>query len=235
MGHQPLFSTYRTGENRVTSSMLAVFQRIDLSLVERLLGAASGESSLGMITFTNQVALTGTASVPDAAVSANFRYLFEVKTVRNAVRVSQIQAHLEILDGSHADERLFVVTPDVEVPKALASLADTRLVWISFPALNNAIDDLLGDPAELVGDRTAFLLRELQALLRAEGLLQAADVVVVAAREAYPEYHPNPRLRLPGVTVLRQRRQSPRLLRAGCHPAGVATDPVPRGRRHVHQ
>jgi hypothetical protein len=55
MVRQPLFSTYRAGENRVTSSILAVFQRIDLSLVERLLGEASGESSLGLMTFTNQL------------------------------------------------------------------------------------------------------------------------------------------------------------------------------------
>jgi len=37
-------------------------------------------------------------------------------------------------------------------------------------------------------ERTEFLLRELQALFRANGLLDAADVVVVAAREAYLEY-----------------------------------------------
>lgn len=43
----PLFSTYRQGENRVTSSMLAVFERIDRSLLETMLAAASGESSLG--------------------------------------------------------------------------------------------------------------------------------------------------------------------------------------------
>jgi hypothetical protein len=30
----PLFSTYRQGENRVTSSLMAVFERVDLSIVE---------------------------------------------------------------------------------------------------------------------------------------------------------------------------------------------------------
>ena len=46
MARAPLFSTYRQGENRVTSSLLAVFERIDLSAVARLLGAATGEPTL---------------------------------------------------------------------------------------------------------------------------------------------------------------------------------------------
>jgi len=54
MAKNPLFSTYRQGENRVTSSMLAVFERIDLSLLEEILAAAAGEASLEMVSFTNQ-------------------------------------------------------------------------------------------------------------------------------------------------------------------------------------
>lgn len=42
MSKSPLFSSYRQEENRVTSSMLAVFERIDLSRLEILFGAASG-------------------------------------------------------------------------------------------------------------------------------------------------------------------------------------------------
>ena len=38
----PLFSTYRGGENRVTSSLMAVFERIDLALVQELIEAATG-------------------------------------------------------------------------------------------------------------------------------------------------------------------------------------------------
>ncbi|HEY5477402.1 MAG TPA: hypothetical protein VIK11_11900 [Tepidiformaceae bacterium] len=45
MAKNPLFSTYRQGENRVTSSMLAVFERIDLSLLEMILASAAGESA----------------------------------------------------------------------------------------------------------------------------------------------------------------------------------------------
>jgi hypothetical protein len=46
MAKNPLVSTYRQGENRVTSSMLAVFERIDLPLLETILAAAAGEASL---------------------------------------------------------------------------------------------------------------------------------------------------------------------------------------------
>jgi hypothetical protein len=38
----PLFSTYRGGENRVTSSIMAVFERIDLALVRDILAGAAG-------------------------------------------------------------------------------------------------------------------------------------------------------------------------------------------------
>ena len=82
MAKNPWFSTYRQGENRVTSSMLAVFERIDLSLLETILAAAAGESSLQMVSFTNQPPSKG-RSVPDARISANFVYWFEVKTARN--------------------------------------------------------------------------------------------------------------------------------------------------------
>jgi hypothetical protein len=68
----PLFSTYRQGENRVTSSMLAVFERVGLGILEQLLTAATGEAALTTITFTNQPPGSG-ASVPDARISARFR------------------------------------------------------------------------------------------------------------------------------------------------------------------
>src|SRR2546430_1249189 len=86
--HNPLFSTYKQGENRVTSSMLAVFERVDLSILEQLLAAATGESALATVTFTNQPPGKG-ASVPDARISARFAWWFEVKTERQAVRRQQ--------------------------------------------------------------------------------------------------------------------------------------------------
>lgn len=187
MAKNPLFSTYRQGENRVTSSMLAVFERVDLSLLEQLLAAATGEAALTTVTFINQPPGAG-ASVPDARISARFAWWFEVKTERGALRRDQLVEHLANLTDPAADERLFVVTPDAVEPGVVADLADPRLVWFSFRALTDAIDTVLGDPTGLVAEQTRFLLRELQALLEADGLLDTDDVVVVAARVAYGEY-----------------------------------------------
>ncbi len=188
MSKGPLFSTYRQGENRVTASMLAVLERIDLALLERLLGAASGESELQMVSFRNQIA--GTGSVPDAGISAHFNYLFEVKTTREAVGVRQLRAHLGSL-GGEGDQRLFVVTPDIDEPGAVAALRDedSRVSWIGFAALTDAIGELLVSPDGAVAEREAFLLRELVQLFEADGLLATPeDVVIVPARKAYPSY-----------------------------------------------
>ena len=188
MSKAPLFSTYRQGENRVTASMLAVFERIDLSLLEQLLGAASGESELQMVRFRNQI--SGKDSVPDAGISAHFNYLFEVKTEPEAVRIQQLRGHLAAL-GDQGDQRLFVITPDIDEPEQVTALAaeDTRVGWISFAALASAIDEVLSAADETVSEREGFLLRELVRLFEADGLLDVPeDVVIVAAGRTAYEY-----------------------------------------------
>lgn len=119
MPRTPLFSTYRQGENRVTASLLAVFQRIDLGFVEQLLARACGESSLEMVAFRNQVPGAG-KSAPDAAITGSFRYLFEVKTSPNVVKGEQLSSHLKDLTGAFKDERLFVLTPDSAQPPGIS-------------------------------------------------------------------------------------------------------------------
>jgi nucleotide-binding universal stress UspA family protein len=139
-----------------------------------------------MVSFTNQP--PGRRSVPDARISARFAYWFEVKTARNALGVRQLAEHLAILDDKSGDERLFVVTPDAEQPTAIAALSDPRVVWFNFRSLYDAADAAVSDPAGTVSEQARFLLRELQALLVEDGLVDTDDVVVVAARFAYPEY-----------------------------------------------
>ncbi len=188
MAKNPLFSTYRTGENRVTASMLAVFERIDASVLERLLAGASEESSLTFVKFANQpTEVEGT--VPDAEISASFHYIFEVKTEPNALRGEQLDGHLHRFEGTtYKDERLIVITPDPEQPPIVSERAEQPITWFSFARLNQAIDELLDDRTELISEQARFLLRELQALFEHEGLLDWPDTVIVAARVAYPEY-----------------------------------------------
>jgi hypothetical protein len=166
--------------------MLAVFERIDLSVLESILSAVTGEAALSMVAFTNQPVGAG-QSVPDARISANFAYWFEVKTERDALRERQITEHLANL-GRGADERLFVVTPDPEPPATLGQFDEPRLMWFNFRTLHDVLERILVDPSSGISEQQRFLLRELQLLLIEDGLVDNDDVVVVAARVAYGEY-----------------------------------------------
>lgn len=188
MTKAPLFSTYRQGENRVTSSLMAVLQRIDLDLVERILASSVGESSLEMVNFVNQVG-SGGGTVPDAGISADFHYLLEVKTELEAVRADQLHGHLLHLRQGATSQRLFVITPDPSRPVAIDGMSDDRVVWFNFVTLDQAIAEVLNDQDDPLPEREAFLLRELRRLFVEDGLLnEPDDTVVVAARSAYPEY-----------------------------------------------
>jgi len=193
----PLFSSYRAGENRVTSSTLAVFERIDLALVEELLGSASGASTeLTTVTFDNQV--VGDGSVPDARIGARFTWWFETKTTRGDYQSegrarAQVRQHSEHLRGT-PEAWLFVLTPDPVRPQWFSRLDGIdenvrgRVLWIGFGSLATAVEEVTSDATKLIGEQTRFLLTELVALYEADGLLTTDDTVVVAARAAWPEY-----------------------------------------------
>lgn len=187
MSKRPLFSSYRQGENRVTGSILAVFERLDLSTLERILRLATEESSLELVRF-DLVKPEGTGpTVPDGRIAASFKYLFEVKTAYGALRHKQLQGHLKHLEeGHYADQRLFVLTPDPELPPIVSSLQDDRVRWFNFVDLSRAIETARA--AEGVPDDERVLLRELQILFSQENLLGRQDVVVVAAGTAYDFY-----------------------------------------------
>ncbi|MGF1648052.1 MAG: hypothetical protein ACFCVF_14170 [Kineosporiaceae bacterium] len=193
----PLLSSYRAGENRVTSSTMAVFERIDLAVVRDLLAAASGSGDeLEAVTFENQV--SGDASIPDARISGRFTWLFETKTERGAYASEgrgreQLRGHGRMI-GNDPDTRLFVLTPDPVQPEWLSVLdgidesARSRVAWIGFRQLADAIDELTRDPRRLIDEQSRFLLGELVRLYETDGLLSFDDTVVVAARAAWPEY-----------------------------------------------
>ena len=185
-----IFSTYSTGENRVTASVLAVLRSLSLGRIERLLAAILEESEFELVRFQNQPSKGG-VGVPDAIIHSSFRMLLETKTVRNALHRPQIARHLARLnDTEETSQYLVILTPDDERPKVLDTLPDERIAWTSFSLLDQAIDELLSDPHEVVSEREAFLLRELQSMFEAENLLASPnDVVIVAARSAWPEYN----------------------------------------------
>ena len=187
MSPQSIFSSYRGGENRVTSTMLAVFERVGLGLTERIIAAAAEDSALALASFTSQPS-SGGAGVPDGEIKSSFRYLIETKTAANALSTDQLLRHLRRLNGSYSDERLLVITPDPEPPVPIGRIDDPRVVWIGFGLLAQAIDGVVQDPSELASEQQRFLLRELIAYFESEGLLTVDDTIVVAARTAYPEY-----------------------------------------------
>ena len=184
-----IFSTYKTGENRVTASILAVLRSLALHRTERLLGALMEQSDFQLVTFQNQTAKGG-RGIPDATIAASCRLLVETKIERNAVHADQIRRHLKRLNTApETVKALIVLTPDDSSPAAIAEIADPRVAWTSFAALDQAIDELVKDPSQVISEREAFLLRELQVMLAEEELVSLAnDVVIVPARNAWPEY-----------------------------------------------
>jgi len=192
----PLLSSYRTGENRVTGSTMAIFERMDLSLVREILAAATGAGTeLRAVTFENQV--VGDESTPDARISGHFSWWFETKTVRSGYAREghdrkQVRLHSKRLD--EADSLLFVLTPDAERPvwfdvlDGVEAKVRGRIMWLSFRDLADAMIRLIADPTRLISEQTRFLLSELITLYETDGLLSSDDTVIVAAREAWPEY-----------------------------------------------
>jgi hypothetical protein len=186
----PLFSRYAQGENRVTSTIMAVLSRINFTLVERIIQLLIGDEALQLVRFENQP--KGKGSVPDARLHAAFSLWIETKTARNAVREDQLLSHLKLLNGG-PDRRLLVLTPDSIVPSTVAKLQEDepRLFWANFASLVETVASELQDTTSLPTDREVFLLHELVSFLETEGLVRADDdevLLVPASRYARDEY-----------------------------------------------
>jgi hypothetical protein len=169
--------------------VIAVLRSLALSRTERLLQAMIGETKDDLLLFEDQPQ-GGSGSVPDARISAAFRIDVETKTSRGCVDANQLNNHLEGLrTDSRSNKWLILLTPDREEPEVLRNLRDAPIIWRSFSDLDSAIEELLEDPQEVISEREAFLLRELQQMFEAERLLEPEhDVLVVPARSAWPEY-----------------------------------------------
>ena len=69
---ESIFSTYSTGENRVTASILAVLRSLSLDrmIESRIIGGVLQESDFQLVRFEYQAAKGGT-SVPDAIIQSS--------------------------------------------------------------------------------------------------------------------------------------------------------------------
>lgn len=233
----PLLSSYRGGENRITSSTMAVLERLDLALVQELFEAATGSGQeLQTVIFENQVVTTG--AVPDARISARFTWWFETKTVRGSYATEgndrdQARQHAHQLVGD-PEAWLFVLTPDPVRPKwfnVLDGINDEvreQVLWLSFRDLATAITGVITDPVRLLGEQTKFLLTELVSLYENDGLLTNDDTVIVAARAAWPEY-----LALSAYVCQPDRAFRTGLTHFGFYWSGAIQPLVARIRRHL--
>ena len=195
----PLFSRYGQGENRVTASILAVFERISFSLVERILQILCGETNLPLLIIKNQINSGEKDSRTDGAVQASFAYWIETKVVQDSVDLEQLKRHLCSLEKSSFDKKkLLVLTPDFEKPEVIKSLNPDLVVWASFNDLYFAIVEItatdeswLTSNFSLPSEQERFLLRELVQMLLAEGLVNSGKsdaVLIVPARQAILDY-----------------------------------------------
>ena len=193
----PLFSTYSQGENRVTASILAVFERISFSIVEPILQALIQEPETAFLTFRNQP--PGPKSTPDARIRASFSYWIETKRVPNAINKRQVFDHLNALDSEPAVDiqRLLILTPDDHTPDLISEIKDDRIAWANFEDLVKAIQEIteldeewLSSDKPFPTERERELLRELVRFIISEDLVGVSTdlVLVVAARKAILEY-----------------------------------------------
>lgn len=195
MAGNPLFSTYRQRENRITAAVLAVFERVGADVTARVLQSADRDHrAIAFGEFANQRKAQDSKTVADARISGDYCHLFEFKTEDGGARLeAQVEANLDDLarqmGGNESDPdgeryRLWVISPDAEAPAAVAEaehpLAANHLSWLSFADLSSGLSAALEDVDDPVAERDAVLLRELRTALLNEGLSTPADTLVVA-------------------------------------------------------
>ncbi len=196
----PLFSRYSQGENRVTASILAVFERISFALLERILQIICEEPNESLLEIKNQIKPKGFNAIPDGAIQASFAYWIETKVVPGTVDKDQLERHLQALaqHPNAAKKKLIVISPDSSQPQVVTDLNDKQVVWTNFNALTNAISEVLSlnenwltNNFSLASEQEKVLLRELVQMFLAEGLLgsdRSDSVLIIPARQAIYDY-----------------------------------------------
>jgi len=199
--YSPLFSTYSQGENRVTSTIIAVLERLPFVIVEQILTSMIDQSDMRLLTFKNQPKVGDANSIPDAKISSSFSYWIETKTARDALGINQITNHLSTIDLENKKiqssvQFLLILTPDDEKPMCLNNYEDTRVSWHSFEDLVLFIKKEILNPYDdnvsglFIREQDRALLMELINFLVKEKLtdLYENKVQVIAAKTAWPDY-----------------------------------------------
>lgn len=182
-----IFASYTQRENIITAAIIQVLKSLPINLVEQFLQMFTEETEKSFFLFKSQSKQP--ESTPDAEISTNFRLLFETKIKENSVKEDD-QLHNHATRAAETKSTLVYLTPDLKRPQALEKYKFVK--WKSFSDLYALIEEILRSPIEIVTDRDAFLLRNLQLLIDEQGLLpEAGMTVVVAASRAWPFYKEN--------------------------------------------
>ena len=181
-----LFSSYSSDEDRVTSTILSVFERLNFNIVESILQKALDEDELNLLVFENQVN-TGKGSRPDGEIKAHFRYIFETKIKEKSINQKQLQSHLKEVNNEH--DHLVYLTPDEEKPSTLRKY-EKELSWFNFGTLIDSIEEAIQEE-KVLSQREEYLLHELTEFILAENLVKEGmtkRVLVIPAKNAIKEY-----------------------------------------------
>lgn len=186
-----IFSTYHKSENRVTSTILAVLERLSNPTLSAFFQGIE-ENDFKTIIFDNQYKKGN--SVPDARIFAAFEYIIETKIERNKVDCKQLRKHLK----NSKTAKLIVLTPDDKCPRCINDMTNKnicpRIIWCSFDDVYEILRTLKEQVTIIPSE--VFLLSELQAFFAEEGLLNAGIsaeqekyALIVPARRAWPFYN----------------------------------------------
>lgn len=184
-----IFSTYSNAENRVTSTILAVFEKLNSATVTRILQVLMEDSTLELIEYENQI--KSSESVPDGRIKGTFDYLIETKVVLNSIDKEQIKKHLKLLKYDFS--KLLVLTPDFDCPndlRVLNSQHPHKIIWGSFDRIIDGINSVLQE-STLLFDRERFLLVELKEFLINQRLTSedfSKKALIVPAGSAWDFY-----------------------------------------------
>lgn len=184
-----IFSTYTTAENRVTSTILAVFEKLNSSTVTRIFQILMEDSTIELIKYENQV--TAPDSRPDGRIKGLFDYIIETKIAPNSIVKKQIIDHCKMLKYDFS--KLLVLTPDFNFPNELKKLDQKlkdKIVWCNFDKIIEGIDSVLQDTILLL-DREKFLLLELKEFILNERLTSedySKKILIIPAGTAWNFY-----------------------------------------------